>query len=156
MNIQKSKPIRILFALYLAVWSPLWCCCTTQAAIEGSFGHAGERDSHGCCEVAQPDRLTASHHDEGGIEEKGEEGCNDDGDCDCGSHDQVFAIISSIQFHPGAMSGPAGVSFPAIPPTSITLPFPLEAASSMLGGGDHHSWGRAARTLYAQRQLLLI
>ncbi|MCZ6836291.1 MAG: hypothetical protein O7G85_10995 [Planctomycetota bacterium] len=158
----QSRSIRIFLAVYLAIWSPLWCCCTAQATLlevsQGSgqdlvettnapttvrsccMGATGESSASPCSFSEDGESTDSSNHDQE--------------DCECGNHFVEMAPQTVV-----TLDMPWQLGIDALQPLlTANLESQLDSIEIdlLLIQTDDRLPGGTARTLYAQHALLLV
>lgn len=167
----QSRPIRVFLALYLALWSPLWCSCSALAALQstaqglenlGEFGEISDSsrllavvitNRGSCCSANQAstasDSLPADGADETPLSP-----CHDQDDCDCGNHSLLLAKPAAASMF---LSWGSGFDLPQVNYDVQTASRHLETSNGLrIRYAFTNRHGGTAHTLYAQHTLLRI
>lgn len=167
----QSRPIRVFLALYLTLWSPLWCSCSALAALQsttqgleslGEYGNISDSsrllavvitNRGSCCSTNQA--LTASDHfSADSADETPLSPCHDQNDCDCGNHSLLLAQPAATSMF---LSWESGFDLPQVNYDVKTASRHLETSNGLrIRYALTNRNGGTAHTLYAQHTLLRI
>lgn len=166
----QSRLIRVLLAFYLAIWTPLWCSCSAQAAFQSTphgqeklaeFGETSESSRllakantyQGLCCTANQAPRPSDHCPSDRTDENPLSPCHDQDDCECGNHTLLLAQPATASMF---LSWGSRIDLPQVHYDVLTALLHHETSNGLrISHAIRNCNGGTARTLFAQHTLLL-